>query len=784
MDLKYKLPIELRQLVRILIGTLGQVILSASGQKIFDEVERLRIAMKDLRGNHHLAQGEILEACFVNLKTLNAAEQFSIAHAFALKLELINAAENAYRTFRLEQKKKIVPQNPPKAIVFVLTAHPTESRSVDLIHLFFEIQELCLRHLRGEEGTIQETLTHLIFLAWKIPTAKNKSPSIQDEARHIYSIVFRESIIASLIEMKQRGINIQFRTWVGGDKDGHPGVNAKVFLESLSMSRQYIARILILKFNLVKTHLNVLQQGSDAERKVLRDLGGKLVELLKNVSSLAILKKGDGKRVVVWLHHLKRFTAEYKTRVGAVSPDLEFCRRLTEIFPALVMAVEFRESAFVLNSKTKDPATQVERTKILGMLKCLGEISQGGNPRWYVRGFVVSMVQSAEDILAAKAMVEKYFPLLTLPIVPLFETAQALTNAKKILSAAFQDQPLLKAVKTVWKNSMEVMVGYSDSAKEMGPLGSRVLIQQTLFELNTFFKKQGIRPVFFHGSGGSLARGGGSIEEQIAWWPKASREFYKATIQGEMVQRSFSTNEITKSIILKIAQMEKIPVRNVFEPLSLPLRKFIALAQGAYQQKLREPDFLKLIEQVTTYRYLDLLKIGSRPVSRKPKISLDGLRAIPWVLCWTQTRILFPSWWGLGLAWSQLNKKERDQVKKEFSEREVLSSFLKQTAFTLRKIEMEVWKMYVEKFAGNAFNAGEIFSEFKTEYEKTLLCVREISGKKDLLWYRPWLGESVALRSTMIHPLNLLQIIAIQNHDEHLLRETATGISCGMVTTG
>src|SRR5690606_5052333 len=99
----------------------------------------------------------------------------------------------------------------------------------------------------------------------------------------------------------------------------------------------------------------------------------------------------------------------------------------------------------------------------------------------------------------------------------------------------------------VWSGRFETMVGYSDSSKESGVFPSRWMIRRALVAIDEFLQRQNLTPVFFHGSGGSVERGGGSIKEQTQWWPKSAVEIFKATTQGEMVARNFSSPLILRS---------------------------------------------------------------------------------------------------------------------------------------------------------------------------------------------------------------------------------------------
>jgi phosphoenolpyruvate carboxylase len=175
--------------------------------------------------------------------------------------------------------------------------------------------------------------------------------------------------------------------------------------------------------------------------------------------------------------------------------------------------------------------------------------------------------------------------------------------------------------------------------------------------------------------------------------------------------------------------------------------------------------------------------IGSRPTKRSGGGKFT-IRAIPWTLCWTQTRLFLPIWWGIGSSWKELSVLQKAELIKEYKTSPILQTYLKNLGFTLAKIEFGVWKFHIEH--------TQLTTKEKNTWNKTieieLKAVHEffnaLTDNNDLLWFRPWLAQSIFYRSSMIHPLNVIQKIALERKDHVLLRETVTGISCGMLTTG
>lgn len=775
------LPAPLRRQVYQAIELLGQVICEEAGKHQFHRIERVRRKMKVLRSSSLESVYRSLKQVLKDLSKLSSQEAYEIAHAFALMMELMNACENAYRTYRLQTKRTKPKAHHTQSLTLVITAHPTEARSQACIYLFQEMQHLLTQSYKNGFSQISEALKYFLQLAWRVPMANIHKPSVEDEAIHLYSIVLREDIFDEILSFHQDRIPFYIHTWVGGDKDGHPGVDEQTMKKSLTIAREYFSKFIKKNLTQAQKDFSLVTDSSGKRRSLEKKMVLKIGFLKRRVSRLREIKKGDGKRIEDFRREITLFSKQVHKHFNLRSKPIEHILKLFELFPALVVPLEMREDAQIFKKRSKKQrSASIER-----MLETLKELSRGGDPRKYVCSLVVSMVHSAEDVSSVIELQRKILGVPTIPVVPLLETQYALINAKEIVSNILKNQILQKALKENWNQKFEVMVGYSDSSKETGTLPSRFLIKQALHKLDKAISRKKIQPIFFHGTGGSVARGGGSVSEQTEWWPISARQRFKMTVQGEMVQRSFSSPEIlrrqvTKTLLIVGNQKSK----RSFVSQDKLLSEFSDRVCNYYEKKVRDPHFLKIVEQATPYRYLEELKIGSRPTSRKKKAIFSGLRAIPWVLCWTQTRILFPSWWGIGSAWRDLEPKKKSALKKIFQTNPFFSSFVKLLGFTLQKVELPVWRIYLSSSEINNSVSQSIYREFLFEYRFAIRFVKEVSGSSKLLWFRPWLEASIKLRSAMIHPLNLLQIIALQHRDAKLLRETATGIASGMLTTG
>ena len=769
-----QLPARLREIVKISINILGQCIRQTYGEKTYKLIEQIRSDMVRTRGRAD--DYKVLSNYRRKFGKFSDDELSKVGQAFSLYMELINRCEKAYRCYRLQDKEyNELPKKLPLSQIYVFTAHPTEARSQSILKVMDEIEDLLIVYLERKNNSIMANLENLISLSLAMNLAETQKPQVKDEARNIFDVILNKHLIMKQVELRRKKITVHFRTWVGGDKDGHPFVTEKTMLESWTLSRQYFIDIFLAEL------ANEQEKLSWLDGPKVKNLKQELKTLERNLTRLKLLAEGDGHRVVALKNEVENCLNSYQKSIQSDSPGLRNIADILWLYPAVVMPVEIREdSSLVREALEKDNMT-IEK-----MLKTLKKISKGKLTKWYARGFVLSMTESSEDMASGYKLLNKVFGAKDIiPVVPLFETRLALETSQDILKTVFEKERwLVKTHQKIWGSRFEIMLGYSDSSKESGVFMSRLLIATTLQKLATFFKGEDLDPVFFHGSGGSIERGGGSLKEQTAFWPKEALNIYKSTIQGEMIPRRFGDPQIMESSAYKIienystykAATKKTQHKIIFEFSDRVARK--------YQDFISAKDFPYFLSSATPYSYLDQLKIGSRPTKRQSGATNEiKLRAIPWVLCWTQTRVLFPTWWGVGSAWDTWDESKRYEFMRLLGESDFLQTYLKILGFTLAKVELSVFRLYLEENL-TASEAKKYYQQFVDEFELTKKFFKELTQGKDYLWFRPWLQESITLRSCMIHPVNLVQLEALKRKDATLLRESVTGIACGMLTTG
>ena len=759
----------LKRLVKVVEATLGRVVARAEGEKLYAMVEKIRLDMVAVREGHRPA----LRRARTRLRRLSPAERTAVARAFTVYLELVNVYENAYRTHRLRERARTTePSSTPSAsanVVFVLTAHPTESRSPTNIQLMRRIQTLLLEGLERRDPPDRTRLEHLLHLVWATGTHPAHKPTVEDEALHIFSLL-DDAILEELLSLGREGHRVGLRTWVGGDKDGHPGVGPEETDKSLNLSR---TRLLDLVANRLLSEVD-----EDVRLRLDHGLEEAWHRLRDQLEALRIVAIGDGRRIALLREALTDLAAEYTRHRGHPHPRLTDLQLMLRQFPGLVVPLELREERGRFDSNSV----------IADMLRFLRDVARGGRVDWYVRGCVVSMAGRAEDLWEAHELVGEVLGDSTIPVVPLFEMPDVLPQAADILERTLAGVDFATSVREQ-DNNLEVMLGYSDTSKRMGLLASRMAIHETMKAIGAWAATRGIAVLFFYGSGGSVGRGGGSIADQAASWPAGAMDLVKQTLQGEMVERTLATPEILRSQVQQIAQVQASPPR--FRAASAAVQDLARRSQTAYVELVGSPQFRELLRGATPYTRLGALNIGSRPVRRKAGKALAGLeqlRAIPWVLCWTQTRYLLHAWIGIGTAWRQVraDSKARASLLAAIESDPLLRSYLRLLSFTLAKTEPGIWREYVKTLVGTT---PALVARLDKEWSDAVDLATQISPDGDLLSDKRWLRESIFYRAPMIHPLNLIQIEVLRNPrlsaaQELLFRETVTGIAAGMLTTG
>ncbi|MBX7432948.1 phosphoenolpyruvate carboxylase [Mycobacterium sp. Y57] len=399
--------------------------------------------------------------------------------------------------------------------------------------------------------------------------------------------------------------------------------------------------------------------------------------------------------------------------------------------------------------------------------------------------YIISMCQSVSDMLEAAILLKEaglvdvssehvYAPV---GIVPLFETIDDLQRGSAIMEAVL-DLPLYRAMVTARGDSQEIMLGYSDSNKDGGYLAANWALYRAELDLVEMSRKTGIRLRLFHGRGGTVGRGGGpSYDAILAQPPGAVQGSLRLTEQGEIIAAKYAEPRIAhrnlETLLAATLEATLLDVEGLGDaagPAYEVLDDLAARAQRAYSELVHEtPGFVEYFKASTPVSEIGALNIGSRPASRKPTTKISDLRAIPWVLAWSQSRIMLPGWYGTGTAFEEWIADGPDQdarlkVLQDLYRRwPFFATVLSNMAQVLAKSDLGLAARYAELVEDEDLR-HRVFDKIVDEHERTIRMHRLITGHEDLLADNPSLARSVFNRFPYLEPLNHLQVELLRRY--------------------
>jgi phosphoenolpyruvate carboxylase len=427
-----------------------------------------------------------------------------------------------------------------------------------------------------------------------------------------------------------------------------------------------------------------------------------------------------------------------------------------------------------------------------------------------VPNYIISMCKSVSDMLEAAILLKEaglldasgQEPYCPVGIVPLFETIDDLQRGSSILEAAL-DIPLYRGLVHARGESQEVMLGYSDSNKDGGYLAANWALYRAELDLVESARKTGIRLRLFHGRGGTVGRGGGpSYDAILAQPPGAVNGSLRVTEQGEVIAAKYAEPQMAHrnletllAATLESTLLDVEGLADAAEPAYEVLDDLAARAQRAYAELVHEtPGFVDYFKASTPVSEIGSLNIGSRPTSRKPTTAISDLRAIPWVLAWSQARVMLPGWYGTGSAveqWIGQGDGRLEVLRDLYARWPFFRTVLSNMAQVLAKSDMGLAARYSELVADEALR-HRVFDKIVEEHERTIAMHKLITGQDDLLADNPALARSVFNRFPYLEPLNHLQVELLRRYrsgaDDELVQRgillTMNGLSSALRNSG
>jgi len=838
------LPRALRGDVRLLGQLLGRVIAAHRGAGFVDRIETIRaLAKRARRGT-----SKDWERLSSYLAALPEDALTDIARAFNQFLNLANIADQHQAAQDVEWPEAVDAERlRPVRIELVLTAHPTEILRRTLIRKYDSIAALLearSRSPRGERSLLDMQLERVIAEAWHTDEIRHERPRPQDEARWGFAVVENslwQAVPAAMRELDRRsGVTLPvdvmpfaFASWMGGDRDGNPHVTADVTREVLRLARRMAAELFLRDIEVLSAALSMsagnaaIQRSTDNAAEPYRAVLNELRERLEATrrwaesgdtpdgrviltdaalmeplglcydslveSGMAQIANGPlldtMRRVRCFGVHLVRVDVrQHADRHAAVLDELTSYLHDGDGYASwpearrrawLVEELESRRPLFPASWPLSDDAREVIET-----CRMIAEYDAAG-----VSAYVVSMASSPSDVLAVALLLKEARVNARLPIVPLFETLDDLDAAADNVDALLS----IPWYRDYVGEGMQVMIGYSDSAKDAGQLAAAWAQYRAQEALAKVAAKHRVKLTLFHGRGGAVGRGGGPSAQAIESQPPGSvAGSLRVTEQGEMIRFKLGTPSIAKATL---SHYLTATLNATLDPPPAPtarmrtrMDRLAKTSRDAYRQAVGEPSFVEFFQSLTPETELADLALGSRPARRVPDRNLASLRAIPWVFAWTQVRLMLPAWLGTDRAMAKLRADRRAfEMLRRWPFFAMQADMLE---MVVAKADATLARYYSRRLTtAKQQDMAEALSERLVGLAGAIL---ELRGNLQLLADAGQVRDSITVRNTYLDPLHLLQVELLArrragNDSEPVsqaLKVTMAGIASGLRNTG
>lgn len=713
-----------------------------------------------------------------------------------------------------------------------------------------------------EAEAAQERLARLVAEAWHSDEIRHEQPTPQDEAKWGFAVVENSlwQALPGYMrrldrELARRGKSrlpldaapIRFAIWMGGDRDGNPNVTAAVTREVLMLSRWMAADLFLRDVEALQGQLSMVEatpellaraggEHREPYRAVLRELRGRLRATLAWAEELDPALPANPETLILAQEQLAEPLLACHESLLACGMEtiangelLDTLRRVA-CFGIHLVHLDIRQSAdrheAVLEEITeyldiRDQAgrsyrhwNETDRCEFLlrelrgrrplfprawqpsdDVAEVLATCAVvAAQPRGAIGQYIISMAAQASDVLAVLLLLREAGLEYSLPVVPLFETLDDLDRAPAVVDALLQI-PWYRDYCSGWQ---QVMIGYSDSAKDAGQLAAawaQYRAQEALVEVA---RRHGVRLRLFHGRGGAVGRGGGPAHAAILSQPPGSvNGSIRVTEQGEMIRFKFGLPSVAEqSMALYTAATMEATLLPPPEPSRAWREQMDRLAERAlagYRAIVRDdPDFVGFFRRVTPEQELGKLALGSRPARRKATADVESLRAIPWVFAWTQIRLMLPAWLGTDVALSRaLAASEHGLLADMTRDWPFFRMQMDMLEMVLAKTDVALARWYQERLGGaDGTDLGEQLCQRAEQLQQDLLQLRK-QGR--LLEHDAELRDSILVRNTYLDPLHLLQAELLERSRnleqppaelERALKVTMAGISSGLRNTG
>ena len=698
-----------------------------------------------------------------------------------------------------------------------------ESRARQTLALLTATDEVRARRLDVLDE-VRNGLHHLTGIIWDtVPTIHRDVADAVEEA-------FGERIDLPPI--------VRYRSWIGGDRDGNPFVTAPVTRRTLGLMRDAARGLWIDSIERLRRELSPSDRRVPILPELRADLEREAADSPAVAESLRHLAHEPFRVKLVHMRERVRHDPAYTT--ARLRADLELLRRalvhagLGEVAsrgPIADMIVRARAFGMHLAALDIRQHSRVHEAAVAEMLRGAGvcpdyaALDESSRLRLLhaelsldrpllsrraavseptrelldvfellaetiplhpesIGSYVISMTHERSHLLEVLVLMRevglwRHGPdgaQSDLDITPLFETVDDLANAGQLMRDLFAD-PLYRDHLRARGSFQEIMLGYSDSNKDGGYWMANWRLRQAQAELAEACAKAGIELRFFHGRGGTVARGGGRANRAILAAPAHSRSGrLRFTEQGEVITFRYTLPALARRHLEQIVNATLLAAASRPEVAEAPepatdldgLMTDLSLASMQHYRALVErPDFWPWFLASSPVLFIGELPIASRPVSRAgADVTFETIRAIPWVFSWTQMRLNVPGWYGIGSAFEALVLRDPEQLdlcRRAYADGSYFRTFIDNAQQEMARARLPIAAAYGDK-------ASEIHDLIAQEFDRARTAVLAITGQAELLDNNRVIQNSIRERNPDTDLINTLQVELI-----HRCREAPEG---------
>ena len=744
-------------------------------------------------------------------------------------------------------------------IELVLTAHPTEVVRRTLLQTHRRIADaLALRDrpdLTPEESeTAIGALRREIATIWQTDEVRVRAVTPLDEVRGALA-VFEQTLWEALpryVRQVDRALGqplpldaapLRFGSWIGGDRDGNPNVTPEITRQATWMARWTAADLYIREVEALRAELSIAAASDELRetvdgaeepyRALLRGVAARL-HATRAVAAERLERDGaiDEPQIILDAGELAAPLWLCHRSLVATGNELIAAGRLTDIlrrvaaFGVTLAPLDLRQDAArhtealawiaqAWNWGSYDDVGEEQRIALLtralaAETRTLADLPHSGMsdrvrdvletfrmaasvPAGSLGAYVITMASRASDVLGVELLQQLAGNRRPQRVVPLCETDADLQASGAVLDTLFA----LPWYRQRIDGRQEVMVGYSDSAKDAGRFSAAWALYSAQEQIVATCARHGVHLTLFHGRGGSVGRGGGPTHLAIRSQPPGSiAGRLRVTEQGEMIQAKFGlpdiavrTMEVYTTATLEATLMPAPPApvewRRTMDRLS-------ERARASYRAVVYEhPRFIEYFHTATPEPELRNVRIGSRPARRSGGEGVEGLRAIPWQFAWTQTRLLLASWLGVDDALEGANARhERALLKAMYGEWPFFQSTIDLMEMVLAKADPRIAAEYDRRLV--PADLEPLGEKLRARLARATAAVLGVSGHREPADATPVLRRSIDVRHPYVDPINLVQIELLARMRqagsspelERAFVVTVNGIAAGMRNTG